>query len=132
MLSGRRSVRSLMIWNAVSYCTVVVRDTVMVSAHLTLVYKPRRGTWRKLHLGIDSDTGQFLASELASNDVDDGSLVEPLLDQVTGSLASFTGDGVHGQASVYRIITQRYPDAQVIGPPQSTVNRAGIPGGSNS
>jgi hypothetical protein len=40
MLSGRRSVCNMMIWNAASYCAVVVRDTVIVASHLTLVYKP--------------------------------------------------------------------------------------------
>jgi Transposase DDE domain len=33
----------------------------------------RRRSWRKLHIGVDAETGQILASELTSNDVDDGS-----------------------------------------------------------
>ena len=40
----------------------------------------RRRSWRKLHIGVDAETGQILASELTSNDVDDGSQVGPLLD----------------------------------------------------
>jgi hypothetical protein len=43
-----------------------------------------------------------------------------LLDQITGSLASFTGDGAYDQAGVYDAVAQRHPDANVIVPPRST------------
>jgi Transposase DDE domain len=80
----------------------------------------RRRSWRKLHIGIDAETGQILASELTSNDVDDGSQVEPLLDQITAPLASFVGDGAYDQISIYGTVTQLHPDADVIIPPRST------------
>jgi hypothetical protein len=35
----------------------------------------RRRAWRKLHIGVDAETGQILASELTPHDVDDGSQV---------------------------------------------------------
>jgi hypothetical protein len=73
-----------------------------------------------LHIGVDAETGQILASELTSNDVDDGSQVGPLLDQITGPLASFTGDGTYDQAGIYNTIVQRHPEADVIVPPRST------------
>jgi hypothetical protein len=53
----------------------------------------RRRAWRKLHLGVDADTGQVVASALTSKEVDDGVLAGPLLDLVTGSLSAFTADG---------------------------------------
>ena len=80
----------------------------------------RRRSWRKLHIGVDAETGQILASELTSNDVDDGSQVEPLLDQVTEPLASFIGDGAYDQTGIYSTVAQRHPDADVIIPPRST------------
>jgi hypothetical protein len=55
----------------------------------------RRRSWRKLHIGVDAHTGQILASELTTSDVDDGSQVEPLLDQITAPLASIIGDGAY-------------------------------------
>jgi hypothetical protein len=55
----------------------------------------RRRAWRKLHLGVDAETGQIVASALTSKEIDDGVLAGPLLDQVTGSLASFTADGAY-------------------------------------
>ena len=80
----------------------------------------RRRSWRKLHIGLDAASGQILASELTSSDVDDGSQVEPLLDQITAPLASFIGDEAYDQAGIYDTIAKREPDAEVIVPPRST------------
>jgi hypothetical protein len=80
----------------------------------------RRRSWRKLHIGVDAETGQILASELTSHDVDDGSQVEPLLDQITEPLASFIGDGAYDQTGIYSTVAQRHPDVDVIIPPRST------------
>jgi hypothetical protein len=85
----------------------------------------RRRFWRKLHIGVDAETGQILASELTSSDVDDGSQVEPLLDQITGPLASFTGDGAYDQEGIYGSVAERHPDADVIVPPRSTAVLSG-------
>jgi hypothetical protein len=80
----------------------------------------RRRSWREPHIGVDAETGQIVASELTSNDVDDGSQVEPLLDRITAPLASFIGDGAYDQIDIYGTVTQLYPDADVIIPPRST------------
>src|SRR5437868_8721933 len=61
----------------------------------------RRRSWRKLHVGVDADTGQIVASALTAHDADDGAQVGPLLDQVAAPLASFTGDGAYDQEGVY-------------------------------
>ena len=80
----------------------------------------RRRAWRKLHIGVDAQTGEILASELTTSDVDDGSQAEPLLDQFAGPLASFTGDGAYDQAGIYSTVAKRHPEADVIVPPRST------------
>jgi hypothetical protein len=80
----------------------------------------RRRAWRKLHIGVDAETGEILASELTTNDVDDGSQVEPLLDQITAPLASFIGDGAYNQTNVYDTVAEHRPNADVIVPPRST------------
>ena len=77
-------------------------------------------SWRKLHIGVDADTGQIIAAELTSKDVDDGSQVGPLLEQIAGPVASFTGDGAYDRDDVYREVCQRHPDAAVIVPPRSS------------
>ena len=79
-----------------------------------------RRSWRKLHLGVDADTGRIVASALTTNDVDDASRTGPLLDQVAGPVASFTGDGAYDQDGVYAGVAERHPAAAVIVPPRST------------
>src|SRR5215203_3447879 len=71
-----------------------------------------RRAWRKMHLGVDADTGRIVASELTTHDVDDGSQVGPLLDQVAAPLASFTGDGAYDQDGVYASVGERHPGAR--------------------
>jgi hypothetical protein len=79
-----------------------------------------RRSWRKLHSGIDADTGQIVAAALTTNDVNDGAQVGSLLDQVTTSAVSFTADGAHDQEGVAAAVAERHPKAAVIVPPRST------------
>ena len=80
----------------------------------------RRRSWRKLHIGVDAETGQILASALTPHAIEDGTQVEPLLDQIPGPLASFVGDGAYDQSGIYGTVTERHPAAEVIVPPRST------------
>ncbi len=77
-----------------------------------------RRSWRTLHLGVDADSGRIVASTLTRKDVDDASQVDPLLDQVTGAVASFTGNGAYDQDRVYAGVAQRHPEAAVVVPPR--------------
>jgi hypothetical protein len=79
-----------------------------------------RRSWRKLHLGVDAGTGEIVAAALTSKEVDDAAQVGPLLDQVTGSLASVIADGAYDQDGVYAEVADRHPEAAVIVPPRST------------
>jgi transposase len=77
-------------------------------------------TWRKLHLAVDLDTGEIVASELTTAEDGDASQVGPLLDQISGPIASVTADGAYDGEPVYRTIAERDPAAAVIIPPRST------------
>jgi len=80
-----------------------------------------RRSWRKLHIGLDADTGQIVAAALTTKEVDDGSEVGPLLDQVPGTCdVFFTGDGSYDQESVSAAMAERHPKAAIIVPPRST------------
>jgi hypothetical protein len=79
-----------------------------------------RRSWRKPHIGRDANTGEIVAAALTANDIDDASQIGPLLDQVEGPVASFTGDGAYDQDNVYRAVMERDPDAAVIVPPRAT------------
>ena len=78
-----------------------------------------RRSWRKLHIGVDADTAQIIAVELTGNETDDGSQAGPLLDQVTGPVASFTADGAYDRDDVYGAVAERHPEAAVIVPPRT-------------
>jgi hypothetical protein len=67
---------------------------------------------------VDADTGQVAAVELTGNETDDGCQVGPLLDQVTGPIASFTGDGAYDREDVYEAVARRHPEAAVVVPPR--------------
>jgi hypothetical protein len=60
--------------------------------------------WRKLHIGVDAETGEIVAADLTTNDVDDASQVGTLPGQVAGPVATFTGDGAYDQEGVYRAL----------------------------
>ena len=84
-----------------------------------------RRSWRKLHLGVDADTGQIVAAALTSKELDDAVQVGPLLDQVTGAVSSVTADGADDQDDVYADVADRHPDAAVIVPPRCTAVLSG-------
>src|SRR3954467_8058791 len=80
----------------------------------------RRRSWRKLHLGVDAETGRIVAATLTERDQDDAAQVGPLLDQVADPVASFTADGAYDQESVYAAVAEPHPGADVVVPPRST------------
>jgi hypothetical protein len=79
-----------------------------------------RRSWKTLHLGVDADTGQIVAAVVTGCEADDGAQVGPLLDQVTGPVASVTGDGAYDQDGVYTSVGERHPEAAIIVPPRAT------------
>ncbi len=79
-----------------------------------------RRTWRKLHLGLDADTGQIVAATLTTKEMDDGAQAGALLDQVVGPVASFTADGAYDQEGVSAAVAERHQEAAIIVPPRST------------
>jgi hypothetical protein len=85
----------------------------------------RRRSWKKLHLGVDAETGRIVAATLTDGDVDDASQVGPLLDRIPDPVASFTGDGAYDQGGVYADVAERHPDADVIVPPRATAVPSG-------
>src|SRR3954447_9118384 len=79
-----------------------------------------RRTWRQLHLAVNPDSGEILASELTSHEVGDPSMVAPLLDQIPGDIASVTADGAYDGEPVYRALAARQPPPMVIIPARVT------------
>src|SRR4030067_495516 len=76
-----------------------------------------RRTWRKLHVGVDSDSGEIQAARLTEAGVHDAQVVEALLEQVESAVASVAADGAYDRANVYRAVQARAPTAQINIPP---------------
>lgn len=55
----------------------------------------KRRTWRKLHLGVDPQSGMIHCHTLTQNDVDDGSQLKPLLAQVKPKVKEVYCDGAY-------------------------------------
>jgi hypothetical protein len=77
----------------------------------------KRRSWRKLHIGIDADSGEIVAFDLTDKDVDDALHVAPLLDQLAEAPASFMGDGAYDRTCVLEGVLARNPNAKFIVPP---------------
>src|SRR5918995_1541703 len=83
-----------------------------------------RRSWRKLHLAVDADTGEIVASVLTGKEAGDAGQVPVLLKQVEGEIASVMADGAYDSEPVYRAIEARQPQAApgiVIPPCRSAV-----------
>jgi transposase len=77
-------------------------------------------TWRKLHLAVDPEPREILASELTTTEDGDASQFGPLLDQISSPITSVTADSAYDGEPVYQTIAERDPAATVIIPPRST------------
>lgn len=64
-------------------------------------------TWRKLHIGIDPQTGLIHTQELALNSQDDSSLVEKLIEQVISPIEHVIGDGIYDTRKAYDSLKAR-------------------------
>jgi len=62
---------------------------------------PRNRAWRKLHLAVDAQTGEILASDLTPQRTHDATRVPALLGQVADAVASVSADGAYDTRSVY-------------------------------
>ncbi|SDR44952.1 Transposase DDE domain-containing protein [Pseudovibrio sp. Tun.PSC04-5.I4] len=82
--------------------------------------KKKRRKWRKLHLGLDLESGIIVCCDLTEDTVGDPTVVPDLLDQIEGSVATFLGDGAYDGAATRQEIAVRYDCVEVIVPPPKT------------
>jgi hypothetical protein len=88
----------------------------------------KRRAYRKLHLLIDADTGEILASELTSSSVTDGEMLPIFLERAEEPIAALSADGTYDQEPCYRALAQRGSRA-IIPPRVDAVLRADDGGG---
>jgi hypothetical protein len=75
-----------------------------------------------LHLAVDADSGEIVASTLTGNGDDDAGEVPVLLDQTGGEIAAVTADGAYDGEPVYQAVAGRQPDPppDVVVPPRAS------------
>lgn len=78
----------------------------------------QRRTWRKVHLTVDSQSGDIQAVELTDAGVPDAEALPPMLEQVANPIASAAGAGAYDRRSVYQAIQAHSPGAQIAIPPR--------------
>jgi hypothetical protein len=78
----------------------------------------KRRTWRKLHLGVNPQDGEFQAVLLTENSVSDDEAVEPLLAQIEQELDGFGADGAYDKRKVYDCLNAHSPDVKILIPPR--------------
>ena len=62
------------------------------------------GRWRKLHIGINTETLDVVVAELTPDDVGDVSVVPDLLKQIDSSVASPIANGAYSLEAVYNAL----------------------------
>lgn len=67
----------------------------------------KRRTWRKLHLGVDEETGEILAAVVTTNDVHDGEVLGDVLEQIEEKIEQVSTDGAYDHRHCYDDIAQR-------------------------
>ncbi len=79
-----------------------------------------RRSWRKLHLAVDAETGEIVASVLTCKEAADAGQVPVLLEQIEGEIASVMADGAYDGEPVYHAIEARQPQPlpRIVSPPR--------------
>ncbi|NNM05541.1 MAG: IS5 family transposase, partial [Gemmatimonadetes bacterium] len=83
-------------------------DSTGLRIHVgTLRKPPKRRAWRKLHLAVDEENGEIVASDLTSLRTRDGARVSSLLEQIDNPLAGLSADGAYDVSGVYEAAQEK-------------------------
>jgi hypothetical protein len=83
-------------------------DSTGLRIHVGPMQKPPRNrAWRKLHLAVDADTGEIVASDLTARRTHDCTQVPALLEQIPDPVASLSADGAYDTKAVYEAAHER-------------------------
>lgn len=73
----------------------------------------KRRSWRKVHLAYDESTHQILAISLTNNDIDDASVLKPLLEEVSLPINKVAADGAYDRQKVYDYLQEHQIQALI-------------------
>lgn len=80
--------------------------------------KSKRRTWRKLHLGVEPESGEIQAAELTEAKISDDAMVAPLLEQIDQPIDALAADGAYDKRKVYDALNEHAPNAKALIPPR--------------
>ena len=96
-------------------------DSTGLRIHVGTARKPpKQRAWRKLHIAVDRETGNIVASELTASRARDATRVPALLTQIQAPLAWAAADSAYDKEAVYEAIEAHSPGrrTRVVIPPQ--------------
>ena len=77
-------------------------DSTGLRIHVGTARKPpKQRAWRKLHIAVDRETGNIVASELTASRARDATRVPALLTQIQAPLAAVAADSAYDKEAVY-------------------------------
>lgn len=83
-------------------------DSTGLRVHVGHLRKPPKDrAWRKLHLAVDADTGEIVASDLTGRRTHDCAQVPGLLEQIAAPVATVSADGAYDTKAVNRAAYER-------------------------
>jgi len=86
----------------------ILIDSTGLRVHVGHMQKPPRNrAWHKLHLAVDADTGEIVASDLTARRTRDSTRVPALLGKIADPLASVSADGAYDTRAVYEAAHER-------------------------
>ena len=80
--------------------------------------KSKRRVWRKIHLSIDSESGEIQAGALSEAGLSDAEALTIMLEEIDQQIENFSGDGAYDRRSVYADIQKHSPDCGIHIPPR--------------
>ena len=80
--------------------------------------KSKRRVWRKIHLSVDSESGEIQAGAMSEAGVSDAEALTAMLKEIDQQIENFSGDGAYDKRSVYDDIQKHSPDCRIHIPPR--------------
>ena len=73
----------------------------------------KRRTWLKLHLAIDTESHDIVATVVSSNEISDSEAVDGLFEQIADDLGKVAADGAYDTRGTYDAINKRKANALI-------------------
>lgn len=79
-------------------------------------------TWRKLHVGVNPDTGEIQVAVLTGNSTTDDAVVKEMLAHIEQTLLSCAADRAYDKRKVYDALNEHSPDVEILIPPRKNAH----------